>query len=193
MSADARHPWFGRALAFALRWEVGADPDGGYTNDPHDPGGETKWGISKRSYPGLDIANLTRAAAIAVYFRDYWTWNGNQQSHCSILPAPLNVVHFDCVVNVGNRKTAKDGTPVLHRRANMILQRALDVDDDGYFGPVTIRALEAGDPGALAARAVRQRDLYYATLGTLYQRYGRGWHARTNDLRRAVLARAAQP
>jgi len=45
--------------------------EGGYVHDPNDPGGETKYGISKRSYPDLDIANLTRDEAAAIYERDY--------------------------------------------------------------------------------------------------------------------------
>jgi len=45
--------------------------EGGYVHDPRDPGGETNWGISKRSYPDLDIANLTRDEAAAIYERDY--------------------------------------------------------------------------------------------------------------------------
>ena len=41
--------------------------EGGYVNDPDDPGGETKYGISKRSYPALDIKNLTVEQATAIY------------------------------------------------------------------------------------------------------------------------------
>lgn len=57
-------------------WERAIDQlllaEGGYVNDPKDPGGETKFGISKRSYPHLDIAGLTREEAIQIYRRDYW-------------------------------------------------------------------------------------------------------------------------
>lgn len=45
--------------------------EGGYVHHPNDPGGETKFGISKRAYPDLDIANLTRDEARAIYKRDY--------------------------------------------------------------------------------------------------------------------------
>ncbi len=178
---------FAKALAFALKWEVGNVPNGGYTNDPRDPGGETKYGISKRSYPHLNIANLTIGEARDLYHYDYWLASGNQDSHCSELPWPLNAVHFDCVVNVGNRKTAKDGTPVLHRRANMILQRALGVDDDGYFGPVTHAALKNTAPLDIAKRAITARDLYYASLGPWSRTFQAGWHNRTNDLRRIFI------
>lgn len=46
--------------------------EGGYVNDPADPGGETKFGISKRAYPNLDIKNLTRQQAVEIYKRDYY-------------------------------------------------------------------------------------------------------------------------
>lgn len=46
--------------------------EGGYVFDPHDPGGETNMGISKRMYPNLDIRNLTKVQAAEIYKRDYW-------------------------------------------------------------------------------------------------------------------------
>lgn len=57
---------FDRVMNFVLQWE------GGYVNDPNDPGGETKFGISKRSHPHLDIKNLTREEALAIYREKYW-------------------------------------------------------------------------------------------------------------------------
>ena len=50
--------------------------DGGYVNHPSDPGGETKFGISKRAYPGEDIAGLTLQHAKNIYYRDYWGKRG---------------------------------------------------------------------------------------------------------------------
>lgn len=47
--------------------------EGGYVNDPDDPGGETKYGISKRSYPNLDIKNLTEEQAKSIYLREWWS------------------------------------------------------------------------------------------------------------------------
>lgn len=46
--------------------------EGGYVFDKSDPGGETKYGISKHSYPHLDIKNLTKEDAKIIYRRDYW-------------------------------------------------------------------------------------------------------------------------
>lgn len=83
-------PGWERAMAFVFRWE------GGYVNDPNDPGGETKYGISKRSHPQLDIANLTEADAKAIYERDYWQASGADE-----LLWPLSLAHFDSAVNAG--------------------------------------------------------------------------------------------
>ena len=46
--------------------------EGGYVDDPADPGGRTKYGISQRSYPDLDVRNLTKDNAIDIYWRDFW-------------------------------------------------------------------------------------------------------------------------
>jgi hypothetical protein len=50
--------------------------EGGYVNDPHDAGGETNMGISKRSYPDVDIRHLTREDAEEIYYRDFWCYPG---------------------------------------------------------------------------------------------------------------------
>jgi len=84
---------FEKALAFVLKWE------GGYVNDPKDPGGETKYGISKRSWPDLDITNLTQEQAASIYHLQYWG-----KVPCHGLSEPLDLVVFDSAVNCGVRK-----------------------------------------------------------------------------------------
>lgn len=81
---------FDRAVAFVL------DREGGYVNDPKDRGGETKYGISKRAHPALDIKNLTKDDAIAIYRRDYW-----DGLKCDDLDSQLAFVVFDTAVNMG--------------------------------------------------------------------------------------------
>lgn len=81
---------FERALEETLRWE------GGYANDLNDPGGETNRGISKRSYPQLDIKNLGLEETIEIYRRDFW----NAIEGDALSPA-LASVAFDCAVNHG--------------------------------------------------------------------------------------------
>jgi hypothetical protein len=87
---------FRRALKFTLQWEVGKKPNGGYTNDPDDPGGETKYGICKRYHPNEDIKNMTPERAAQIYTAEYW-----DSVHCDDLDWPLNVVVFDSMVNPG--------------------------------------------------------------------------------------------
>ncbi len=81
---------FDRAFAYLMREE------GGYSLDPRDPGGETKFGISKRAYPDLDIKGLTLEQAKAIYERDYWLPLG-----CDSRPYREALPIFDCGVNQG--------------------------------------------------------------------------------------------
>ena len=80
---------FPLAVAFVLGHE------GGYSRDVSDPGGETKWGISKRAYPHEDIAGMTVERAKELYCRDYWV------PIADALPFPADVVAFDTAVNQG--------------------------------------------------------------------------------------------
>jgi len=70
--------------------------EGDYSNDPKDRGGETRYGISKRAYPNLDIKNLTRAEAKKIYRIDYW-----DAIDADDLPEHLRLMAFDCAVNQG--------------------------------------------------------------------------------------------
>lgn len=81
---------FDRAVAIVLERE------GVLSDDKNDPGGITKYGISKRAYPALDIASLTKDQAIAIYRKDYW-----DAAHCNTLPFPMALAVFDAAVNQG--------------------------------------------------------------------------------------------
>lgn len=83
-----------RAIGFTLSWE------GGYTDNPDDPGGETNFGISKRYHPDVDIKNLTKEQATAIYKEEYWEAMG-----CDDLPYPMDMVVFDSAVNPGQGAT----------------------------------------------------------------------------------------
>ena len=105
--------------------------EGGYVNDPDDPGGETNFGISKRQYPALDIAKLTLAEAKEIYREDYWNYG-------EIISQPVATKVFDMAVNMG------------HGRAHRILQEALQnvgepVRIDGVLGPQTIKAANGSE------------------------------------------------
>ena len=146
---------FDDALPIILRHEGGAT----VTDDPRDPGGLTKYGISQRAFPGLDIRSLTEADAAAIYRREYW-----DRVKCDSLPAHLRLPVFDMAVNMG----------VV--RAITLLQRACGVVQDGLLGPNTIRAAERL-PEALA-RLCAERALAYTGMRG-FDTYGRGWLRRT--------------
>src|SRR5512137_1244197 len=88
---------FEKALAFVL----GPNIEGGYSFDPDDPGGETKYGISKRTYPLYNIKNLTLADAKWLYKRDYW-----DKCDCDGMDWPFDIILFDSAVQHGVAKAS---------------------------------------------------------------------------------------
>lgn len=118
--------------------------EGGYSNNPVDPGGETKYGISKRAYPNVDIASLTLDDAKAIYRRDYWT-----PAACDQWPELLRYEVFDLAVNVGVSQAIR------------LVQRALAVSDDGIVGPKTLAAAQAADPQTALRRLQALRLQFY--------------------------------
>ena len=84
-------------MSFERAFEMVIGAEGGYVNDPHDPGGETKFGISKRAYPNEDIKALTIERARELYLRDYWLAAGCDQ----IADEAMAMLLFDCAVNQG--------------------------------------------------------------------------------------------
>ena len=131
--------------------------EGGYVNHASDPGGETQWGISKRSYPALDIRALTRSAAIEIYRRDFWQRVQVDKLHPSAAYQAL-----DAAVNHGIGNAVR------------WLQRAAGVADDGIIGPVTIAALARREPADVVMLFNAERLAFYTQLAT-WPAFGRGW------------------
>ena len=143
--------------------------EGGYVNDPNDPGGETNWGISKRSYPNVDVKALTREGAKRIYRTDFWERGGMDGYD----PAIAFQV-FDIAVNSGIETAVR------------MLQRAAGVADDGHAGPVTIAAVKARSVTDVLMLLVAERLEFWAKLST-WERFGRGWSRRAaQDLRYAA-------
>jgi hypothetical protein len=82
---------------FDLAFELTVGLEGGYENDPNDPGGETKYGICKKYHPNIDIKNLTIDQAKAIYYADYWLPAG-----CDAAEFPMDICLFDSQVNPQN-------------------------------------------------------------------------------------------
>lgn len=137
--------------------------EGGYSLDPRDPGGETKFGISKRSYPGLDIAALSVENAKLIYRADFWN-----VLRCDELPPPIDEYVFDFAVNSGVSTAAES------------LQGAVGALRDGDIGPKTIEAVKRSKPADIVRLMFVDRAMVYA-LNPNDRRYGRGWFARLFD------------
>jgi len=148
-------PAFRKAVEIVLRHE------GGLVDHPADPGGLTNFGISQRAYPGLDIRNLTREQAAAIYHRDYWLPVKGDE-----LPPEVATVLFDMAVNMGVS------------RAVRLLQRSLNVPQDGLLGPRTIAACRDGGKRDLVANLTAERLLAYTGMRG-FDTFGRGWTRRS--------------
>ena len=135
--------------------------EGGYVFNPHDPGGETKFGISKRSYPHLDIHSLTLVDAKAIYKRDFW-----DRAQCDKLHPDLAFELFDGAVNSGIGQSIR------------WLQRAIGVADDGVIGAITLATLNRDDDhSAIRARYNGHRLAFMTNLST-WDVFGKGWARR---------------
>ena len=147
-------------MNFDQAFETLIGHEGGYVNTPQDPGKETKYGISKRAYPGEDIPALTLERARAIYLPDYWLKAG-----CDAVPPALAFDLFDMAVNSGAHQ------------ATLILQRAAFVTADGVIGPNTRMALASMDPVKLLLRFNALRLAFLADLPT-WPSFGCGWARR---------------
>ena len=144
---------FDRAVEMVLKHE------GGYVNDPKDPGGETRFGISKRAYPDVDILRLTEDEAKTIYRRDYW-----DKLRTDEIPEELAICVFDAAVNMGRD------------RAVRLLQRACGVAQDGVMGGNTIAAANRlVDP---VVRFSAERIIAYTGIRG-FDTFGKGWLRRT--------------
>ena len=134
----------------------------------------TKWGVSAKAHPGVDIANLTREQAERIYFDDYWrAIRGNA------LPPALALVLFDAAVNMGVVASVR------------ILQTVLrNVTVDGVMGPETVSAAKMFMPRhELVALALEYRLRWYEDLANRdestrkkYGPYLYGWRMRVMRL-----------
>jgi lysozyme family protein len=171
MSSDA----FPSALRFVLRWE------GGFVDDPQDPGGRTNKGVTQKTYdawlerngsPAADVRNISDAEVHSIYASDYWI-----PPRCDLLTSPLDLVQFDTAVNMGIG------------RAVRFLQSALGCGVDGDFGPNTRRAVDACDPGSTLVAYCDAREAFYRRLAErkpALQKFLKGWLNRLNALRAAA-------
>ena len=131
--------------------------EGGYINHPKDPGGETNWGITKRvaqqnGYNGA-MRELTREQAKAAFWQRY---------NIEQFPSALAYQFLDACINHGYGNAAR------------MLQRALNVVDDGVIGKQTLAALAQRSENDLLLLFNAERANFYTRLST-FATFGRGW------------------
>lgn len=144
----------------------------GYVNDPRDPGGATKFGISLRFLrsigldinrdgiiDGLDIRGLTHAEAKKIYYTKFWL-----ATNCQNLPNGIDLAVFDCAVNQGRPTAIK------------LLQRSARVKVDGIIGPKTLAAVKYRSHTVLQEFSARRGLRYAMNLKILI--FGLGWFRR---------------
>lgn len=147
--------------------------EGGYANDPKDPGGETNFGISKRAYPNLDIKALTVADAEAIYRRDYW-----DKLRCDDLPTGVDYALFDFGANSGVA------------RAAVYLQSVVHMNQDGVIGPLTIAACQKASATSVVTLLCNNRLIFLEKQAD-WPTYGKGWAARVAAVKTLALQMVA--
>jgi lysozyme family protein len=147
---------FDRAVLWVISREGGAT----VTNDPNDPGGLTKYGISQRAFPDVDIRALTYETAAELYREHYWN-----RCRCGEFPPALGLALFDSAVNQGPGVAVR------------LMQRALGVKPDGVVGPDTLAAAARVGVSGFITDYVERRWDHYSELGSA-SHYLRGWTRR---------------
>lgn len=151
--------------------------EGGYVDDALDAGGKTKFGISQRQYPLLNIAALTQETAVEIYHRDYWL-----AYQCDQLPESFACFLFDAVVNHRPRTAVR------------FLQNALRVEADGHIGPKTLGAARTAtldceaESYALAWCQTYRADFYHDLVmeKPSQERFLMGWLRRLFSLQQFI-------
>ncbi|MCF6327098.1 MAG: hypothetical protein L3J21_07395 [Devosiaceae bacterium] len=174
---------FEHCLAHILRHE------GGYVDNPKDPGGATNFGITRKTLarwrqvspwwklPKSQVRTIKQPEVKAIYRSLYWN-----RCRASILPIGLDYTVFDFAVNSGPSRAIRH------------LQAVLGVMRDGIVGPITLNAIESfvvsKGVGELIKKLINQRLGFLRRL-TGFKTFGRGWTRRVAAVRRVALAASA--
>ena len=155
--------------------------EGGYANNPKDPGGMTNLGVTKRvweEYVGRPVdeatmRGLTPDMVAPLYKKNYW-----DVCHCDDLPDGVDYAVFDLAVNSGTRRAAK------------MLQKAAGVADDGAIGPATMKAVSECNPHDLALDICELRLAFLQALPT-WDTFGKGWGRRVAEVEKTASSMLA--
>ena len=151
--------------------------EGGFVNNPHDPGGMTNLGCTKETweeYVGHPVdeqtmRNLTPNDVGPLYRKKYWN-----KASCDDLPNGVDYVVFDAAINSGPGRAAK------------WLQACVGVEPDGGIGPKTLEAVKAHNPKTIIDDFGKRRLSFMMDLPT-WETFGKGWTRRVNEVTATAL------
>ena len=163
---------FDQCLALILKHE------GGYVNNPKDPGGRTNLGVTQMVWEDwvghpvteADMRALGPADVAPLYKKNYWDKIAGDR-----LPAGVDYACFDLAVNSGVG------------RASKLLQKGAGVAPDGAIGPATLKAVDECDPPELIVSICRARQTFLEGLQT-FSTFGKGWTRRVDEVQKTALS-----
>jgi lysozyme family protein len=154
-------------------FELMLKSEGGYVNNPADPGGMTNLGVTKATWENwvgrasdeAEMRSLTPEKVEPLYKKKYW-----DAVRADDLPVGLDYLMFDFGVNAGPGRAIK------------VMQSAVGVTPDGGFGPMTLAAVQAINPVELIEKFSQAKEDFYRSLGT-FATFGKGWLNRVADVK----------
>jgi lysozyme family protein len=148
---------------FDRAFELLLEHEGGYSDNPHDAGGKTRYGVTEKvartfGYQG-DMRSMPIEKAKDIYREQYWKSGYDQ------LPFIIAFNVFDGAVNSGSGRSIR------------WLQEAVAVETDGVFGKATLAAAMSANPFDVVRKYNALRLDYLASLED-WKHFGRGWARR---------------
>jgi lysozyme family protein len=167
---------FEQCLALVLKHE------GGFVNNPYDPGGMTNLGVTKATWESwtgkpateAEMKALGPADVLPLYRKQYWDKVRGDE-----LPMGVDYVVFDCAVNAGPSRAAK------------ILQSVIEVPSDGMIGPKTIAKVNETNPRDVVTLYCEKRLEFLQMLPT-FDKFGKGWSRRVADVEATAFSMASK-
>jgi peptidoglycan L-alanyl-D-glutamate endopeptidase CwlK len=173
---------FARIQPIIDKWE------GGFTDDPQDPGGATNMGITQadlkrwrqRDVTKDDVRSLTHDEAMRIFKAFYW-----DPLRCDEMPVAAALMSYNAGVNSGLGRSAR----WLQQSLN---KQGLNLDVDGSVGPLTLSACTQADVTRLVNDFAAAQEGFLGSLPT-FSHFGTGWMNRMNDVKARALAMANEP
>ena len=162
---------FDTCLAMLLKLE------GGFSNHKDDRGGLTNLGVTKAVYDEFhgtdateeDMRNLQKSDVEPIYRSNYWN-----RCRCQDLPSGVDWAVFDFAVNAGTGRAAK------------ALQQAVEAEQDGSIGPLTLMKVKDHEVVNIINRIAIYREQFYRSLSN-FDTFGKGWIRRNDETRRQAI------